>query len=138
MRSYADFFTFKLKKMITKFDMKIETAHGKYNDGFVRGLADGERIKIQYCEDGWNKTRWDVISYNVKEDGRTQFTIAAPGFVTMVTLTKKQQKKSLKKIVTRHREYTLDEYRYCRCDEGWNGFLRGKEFFCGNPYIEQL
>lgn len=122
--------------MITKFDDNIDTVYGR-KSGFVRGLSQGERIKMQYCEDEWNKTRWDVITSTTKDDGRTEFVIAAPGFVTMVTLTHKQQRQRIKKIITTHREYSIDEYRYCRCDEGWNGFLRGKEYRCGIPYIDQ-
>jgi hypothetical protein len=123
--------------MITKYDTNCDTAYGRQKQkGW--GLADGERIKRQYCEDGWNKTRWDVLSEVKKDDGRTQFVVAAPGFVTMVTLTEKQQKSHIKKIVTTHREYTLEEYKYCRCDEGWNGFLRGKKYVCGTAYIDQL
>lgn len=123
--------------MITKYDTNCDTAYGRQNRP-GGGLADGERIKRQYCENGFNKTCWDIIDEFEKVDGSTKYLIAAPGFVTMVTLTKQQQKKDIKKIITTHREYTVDEYRYCRCDEGWNGFLRGKEFRCGTPYIDQL
>lgn len=123
--------------MIRKYDIYCDTAYGRFKNAGA-GLADGERIKRQYCEDGWNKTRWDILSEQKKDNGKTQFLIAAPGFVTMVTLTERQQKKCIKKIITTHREYTVEEYKYLRCDEGWNGFLRGKEYVCGIPYIDQL
>lgn len=122
--------------MITKFDLEVETIYGRpKKQGCF--LAKGERIKRQYCEDKWNKTRWDIISETKKEDGRTEYVIAAPGFVTMVTLTEVQQKKRIKSIITTHRQYSIEEYKYLRCDEGWNGFLRGKEYKCGTPFIEQ-
>lgn len=123
--------------MITKFDPNVDTVYGRQKkQGHF--MAEGERIKRQYCEDEWNKTRWDIISEEKKQDGRTEYVIAAPGFVTMVTLTPAQQKKRIRRIVTTHRQYSIEEYKYLRCDEGWNGFLRGKEYKCGIPFIEQL
>jgi len=122
--------------MITKYDTNCDTAYGQQKQE-LWWLSDVERIKRQYVEDGWNKTTWDVLSEIKKDEGITEFVVAAPGFVTMVTLTKKQQKSNIKKIVTSHREYTLDEYKYCRCDEGWNGFLSGERYVCGTPYIDQ-
>ena len=89
--------------MITKFDTNCDTAYGRQNRP-GGGLSEGERIKRQYCEDGWNKTRWDILAEVKKDDGRTQFLIAAPGFVTMVTLTEKQQSKNIKKIIMEKKE----------------------------------
>ena len=120
--------------MITKYDTNCDTVYGRQNrpGGWI---AAGEMIKRQYCEVGFT---WDIINELGKEDGRTQYLIAAPGFVTMVTLTKSQQKKRIKNVITTHREYSINEYKYCRCDEGWNGRLRGKDFRCGIPYVDQL
>ena len=116
--------------------MTCDTVYGCFS---LRGagLAEDERIKLQYQEDSYDT--WDVIDIlPMSEDSTTDYIIAMPNHVTKVRLTGADIKKRIKKVVTRHRKYSKDEYRYCRLDEGWNGIMRGVVYTCGESFISQL
>lgn len=120
---------------------ELDNCYGRksYNK---KGLNTGERLKTMYREfhdNGATKQEWDVVGSELLDNGKTVFFLCAPAFITRVHLTKAQIKKHIFQKATTQPQYTVDEYRYCRLEFGWDGISSywGK-LNAGEPYIDQI